>query len=77
KRKDIEGNYRKIWLINDLLPMYFELRNNWYRGPKVSFSWLKDNKPEDYKVFDLLFANPESDDYLEKAVDIVINKIGI
>jgi predicted nucleotidyltransferase len=77
KRKDIEGNYRKIWLINDLLPMYFELRNKWYRGPKVSFAWLKENKPEEYKVFELLFANPESEVYLDIAVDIVINKIGI
>ncbi|MBS0286695.1 MAG: nucleotidyltransferase domain-containing protein [Proteobacteria bacterium] len=38
---DIEGNFRRIWQLYDLLESYFKLRDRWYFGPKEAFAWLK------------------------------------
>jgi predicted nucleotidyltransferase len=70
-RGDIEGNYRRLGLISSLLEYYFKLGNKWYLGPKDSLSWLKENDPNIYKCFELLFASPERNDYLEEAVEFV------
>jgi len=43
KQEDIEGNFRRHWLLHDLLECYFKLRDSWYLGPKESFQWLKTN----------------------------------
>lgn len=55
KKADIEGNYRKTWLANDLLEIYFNVRNIWYLGSKKSFVWLKTNDPFTYDLFDKLY----------------------
>jgi len=49
---DIEGNYRRHWLLYDLLEAYFQLRDQWYLGPKESLQWLKINQPNIYSLFD-------------------------
>lgn len=41
KIDDIEGNFRRHWLLHDLLECYFKMRDEWYLGPKESFQWLK------------------------------------
>lgn len=40
KRPDTEALYRRTWLLNSLLPDYFILRDQWYRGPKLALQWL-------------------------------------
>ena len=37
KVNDLEGKYRKIWLIYALLEDFFTLRNISYEGPKIAF----------------------------------------
>jgi len=49
---DIDGNYRRHWLLFDLLQAYFQLRDLWYIGPKESFQYLKRNDPTMYLLFD-------------------------
>jgi predicted nucleotidyltransferase len=49
---DIDGNYRRHWLLFDLLQAYFQLRDLWYTGPKESFQYLKQNDPTTYLLFD-------------------------
>lgn len=52
KQADIEGNFRRHWLLHDLLECYFKLRDRWYLGPKESFQWLKNNDMQTYVAFD-------------------------
>ncbi|MBX9769895.1 MAG: nucleotidyltransferase domain-containing protein [Candidatus Obscuribacterales bacterium] len=49
---DTEGQYRRVWLLFELLENYFALRNLWYLGPKESFAWLKDNDRNVHQAFD-------------------------
>lgn len=48
---DVEGNYRRHWLLTSLLEDYFVLRGEWYRGPKESFRELRHHEPELYDSF--------------------------
>jgi predicted nucleotidyltransferase len=52
KKCDIEGNFRRHWLLHDILECYFKLRDLWYLGPKESFAWLKKNDTEAFEAFD-------------------------
>ncbi len=52
KQQDIEGHFRRHWLLYDLLECYFKLRDLWYLGPKESFQWLKNNDSKTYMAFD-------------------------
>ena len=55
---DIEGNFRRTWLLVDLLKYYFELRDQWYMGPKRSFQVLKETDRETYTLFEKSLQNP-------------------
>lgn len=57
KKGDIEGNYRRHWLANDLLEIYFEIRNIWFLGSKRSFKYLIDNDIKAYQLFDELYSS--------------------
>lgn len=48
---DIEGNFRRHWLLFDVLEGYFNLRDQWYLGPKESFQWLKQHDHATYLLF--------------------------
>ena len=41
QRADLEGNYRRVWLLTALLEDYFQIRGLWYQGPKKSLRWLE------------------------------------
>lgn len=32
RRGDVEGNYRRVWLLQALLEDYFHIRGTWYQG---------------------------------------------
>jgi hypothetical protein len=55
---DIEGNYRRTWLLESLLPNYFLLRNKRYWGSKLSFQWLKKYDRATYILFDRAYRDP-------------------
>ncbi len=71
RQEDIEGNFRRHWLLHDLLECYFKLRDIWYLGPKESFQWLKSNDTQTYTAFnDALKLN--ADFYLiQKLINLV------
>ena len=50
-KRDIEGDFRYHWMLNDSLEIYFKIINHWYLGPKKSLQWLKVNDPKAYKLF--------------------------
>jgi len=64
---DIEGNYKKIWLMNDLLPIYFQMKKRWYLGPKKSFVWLKKNDKKVYLMFEKLYGG--NDEALKEIIE--------
>jgi len=71
KQNDIEGNFRRHWLLHDLLECYFKLRDTWYLGPKESFQWLKNNDSPTYTAFNAAL-NPNADlDVIEKLINRV------
>ena len=43
KRGDLEGNYRRSWLLTALIEDYFHLRGLWYLGSKAAFAWLREH----------------------------------
>lgn len=49
---DIEGNFRRHWLLFDCLESYFKLRSLWYFGPKEGLKWLKTHDKKVYLSFE-------------------------
>ncbi|WP_461534925.1 nucleotidyltransferase domain-containing protein [Spongorhabdus nitratireducens] len=68
---DIEAHYRNSWLQFELLPIYFQLRDLWYFGPKKGLAWLKDNDLDGYQLFESACANPRSKQDLDRLVRYV------
>lgn len=71
EENDIEGNFRRHWLLHDLLECYFKMRDSWYLGPKVSFQWLKANDPDTYTSFDGALKSNASFKEIEKLISHV------
>ncbi|MBI3542456.1 MAG: nucleotidyltransferase domain-containing protein [Deltaproteobacteria bacterium] len=57
--EDVEANYRRVWLLFQLLEDHFKLRGQWYLGPRESFEWLRRNDPATYRAFEQALA-PEA-----------------
>ncbi|WP_205685488.1 nucleotidyltransferase domain-containing protein [Bacillus salacetis] len=51
-KNDMEGNYRFHWMLKDSLEIYFELNGQWFPGPKKAFSWLRENDPSAFALFE-------------------------
>jgi predicted nucleotidyltransferase len=49
---DMEGNFRRMWLLTALIEDYFVVQGKWYRGPKESFAWLQVNQPNLYECYE-------------------------
>ena len=77
KAEDIEGNYRRHWLLYDLLECYFKIRDQWYLGPKESFNWLKNNDEKTYLAFDAALKSDASLTMIENLIHAVIGNNSI
>jgi predicted nucleotidyltransferase len=71
KQDDIEGNFRRHWLLHDLLECYFKLRDKWYLGPKESFQYLKKSDMQTYVAFNKALQSDASFDEIEKLISCV------
>lgn len=56
KHSDIESLYRRYWLAVDLLQIYFDLRRQWYFGPKKSLAWLREHDSIGYQLFSQVYT---------------------
>jgi predicted nucleotidyltransferase len=72
-RGDAEGDYRRTWLLTDLLPDYFQLRGLWYRGPKKSFAWLAEHDPATHAAFQAALASGAQDAAIRTLVEAVLS----
>ena len=73
-RSDIEGNYRRHWLLTELIENWFDFRNIRYQGPKKSFEILEHTYPETYHLFESALDRNSGDDKLEDLVKHVISQ---
>jgi len=73
QRSDIEGNYRRVWLLTTLLEDYFNIRQLWFQGPKKSFMWLRDNSPTDFQYFERALTPSASPADIKKLIQCVFN----
>ncbi|MEK7435212.1 MAG: nucleotidyltransferase domain-containing protein [Cyanobacteriota bacterium] len=75
KVDDIEGNYRKNWLINDLLSMYyFQVRKIRPMGIKKNLIYLKNNDFPMYQLFNEVYSNTYDFDKIDLLIDKVFLK---
>jgi hypothetical protein len=51
-RGDVEGNYRRAWLLTDQLENFFLLRGEWYMGSKAALRTLQADHPATYAAFE-------------------------
>jgi predicted nucleotidyltransferase len=64
---DVESLHRRYWLAVDLLQIYFDLRGQWYFGPKKSLAWLREHDSIGYQLFSELYEHGIRFDDLGKA----------
>lgn len=76
RRGDAEGDYRRVWLLTELLPDYFRLRSLWYLGPKKALAWLADNDAAVHAAFVAALAPGAGDAALAALVDRVLDEAG-
>lgn len=50
-RGNVEGNYRRVWLLTTLLENYFVFRGRRYPGPKEAFEFLAVSDAEAHALF--------------------------
>lgn len=48
---DAEGNFRRAWLLTQLLEDHFVCAQRWYRGPKAAIASLRRDEPELYRRY--------------------------
>jgi hypothetical protein len=73
RRGDAEADYRRHWLLYQLLEDYFALRGRWYRGPKRSLADLQLNAPAAFAAFERALAPEASLDALDALVEHVVS----
>jgi len=74
RRLDIEGDYRRTWLLSALLEDYFYIRAMWYEGPKKAFKWLLAHDPETYGAFERALKIETSLDTIDALVNRFVEK---
>lgn len=74
QRADLEGNYRRVWLLTALLEDYFHLRGLWYEGPKKALRWLEQFDQPTYGAMRLALEPNASSEALFSLVRLVAGK---
>ncbi|MDI1289974.1 MAG: nucleotidyltransferase domain-containing protein [bacterium] len=67
-RGDLEGNFRRAWLLTTQLENYFVFRNEWYLGSKAGLRTLEADQPEIYAVMEHALRPAASLDEIEALV---------
>ena len=74
QRADLEGNYRRVWLLTALLEDYFHIRGLWYQGPKKSLRWLEQFDAPTYDALRLALEPNASKEAVSWLVHLVVGK---
>lgn len=73
KSSDVESLYRRYWLAVDLLQIYFDLRGQWYFGPKKGLAWLREHDFVGYQLFSQVYNHSVGLEDLGKLSEYVTN----
>jgi predicted nucleotidyltransferase len=76
RRGDVEGNFRRVWLLTALLEDYFHLRGLWFEGPKRALLWLGEHDPVAHAAFERALTPGAPATAIEALVTIVAGKPG-
>ncbi|AVG17854.1 nucleotidyltransferase [Chromobacterium vaccinii] len=68
QRGDVEGDYRRAWLLMALLEDYFVLRGLWYEGPKKALRWLARHDGQSRQAFELALKPNAGNEAIAKLV---------
>ena len=71
KSSDVESLYRRYWLAIDLLQIYFDLRGQWYFGPKKGLAWLREHDAIGYQLFSQVYNHNIRFEYLGELSEYV------
>lgn len=58
ERGDAEGCYRLHWLLTDSLSIYYDLRGEYYFGPKKALRRMANTAPDDAAVYERALHEP-------------------
>lgn len=56
RRGDVEGDYRRAWLLTTQLENHFAFRNAWYPGSKMALEHLRAADPAAFSIFQAALA---------------------
>jgi uncharacterized protein len=70
--RDIDGQYRHIWVLHTLIEDYFAFRNLRYLGPKKSFEYLKQHDLNLLTLYQVALSNTEDLDAFERLIHAVV-----
>ncbi|MDP1603310.1 MAG: nucleotidyltransferase domain-containing protein [Legionella sp.] len=68
---DLEGKYRHIWAIFEILEDYFIFRGRRYQGPKKAFQYLAQQDKKTLLLFDKVLKNTNDISALETLIERV------
>ena len=71
-RGDPEGNYRRFELIQVLLENYFQVRGQWFLGPKKSLRWLEQFDPPAFRSFCMALQPNASNEAIASLVHLMV-----
>jgi len=71
RRGDVEADYRRHWLLYQLLEDWFALRGEWYEGPKAALADLRSRDPDVFAAFERALRPGVAIDVIEGLVDVV------
>ncbi|MFL9870233.1 nucleotidyltransferase domain-containing protein [Paraburkholderia megapolitana] len=72
---DVEGNYRRHWLLCTLLEDYFAARGEWYLGPKRSFRALSETAGEHFGLFEAALKPDASLAAVRAVIDVTFKGV--
>ena len=74
RRGDVEGDYRRAWLLTALLDDDFVTRGRGFEGPKKSLQWLRVNVPALHRAFEVALRPGASVESIDELVDLATGR---
>jgi hypothetical protein len=74
RRGDVEGDYRRVWLLTALLEDYFVTRGRWFEGPKKALADLRLREPALFEAFGSALKIGAGLDSLDRVVALATDR---
>lgn len=72
KISDVDGMYRRVWIVHTLIEDYFAFRHLRYLGPKKSFEYLREYDGNVLKLYESVLNNMGDIEQLEQLIKVVL-----